>query len=236
MANDADRDKPSRDVLIREIDSTLTLVEADSYTRALAVLKIIDRGAPDDQAALLQHVARSWDEAETSGEHKAKPAIGDAEKRELELNYGKVVDSLFDLAVKANPPEREFYESLLELIQNPIFITGEARAFAIYWILIDRRMPYFQMTPGLRLSDEDFKALARKLQSERAELRFITEARSEQRSEEADRVLKVLDRKGGTERVRLMATLIWELREQGTRAATKALMPHLPPEIRDQLT
>jgi len=77
------------------------------------------------------------------------------------------------------------------LIHNPVFQTDYERAFALYWILIDKRTPYFRLSEGLKMTQEDWDAIGKTLVTEQARVRFILSSieRFDQRSEEADLLL-----------------------------------------------
>jgi hypothetical protein len=207
------------EALVRELDTTLALVDADKINLAYAIYVIIERARPDDRPSLLRHAAHNWDSVQSSGEYKPKPVISADELDELKSTYGKVVDGLLDMQFTRKPPEDEFYKELDALIHNPVFRTDQSRAFALYWTLIDNRTPYFQIEQGLRLSDDDFIALGRKLRTETARVRFILASKFDQRSEEADVLLRELDALEGPERVRVMAYILHNLRQRATRLA-----------------
>lgn len=126
---------------------------------------------------------------------------------------------MLELLLKANPEEPDFYRDLYELTRNPIFSTFEAKSFALHWILIDKRIPYFKLPQGLRMTNDDWDRLREKLHLECALIRFILNAELQQNSERADLLLQVLDRHEGLERIRLLGIVIWELEGEERRRA-----------------
>ena len=209
-----DNESPSLESLQDEIDTARGTIDADDVNSAYLYLKIIDRAHPNEKPLLLQYLVEHAKYGASSKEIKVDPVIQRNDLDQLRKRYASLVDDLLEIILTDNPPAPEFYARLCALLDNPALADDRARAFALHWILVDKRVPYFQLDEGLRVSNEDWRALSVKLQTERAKLRFILASDFEQKSEEADLVLRVLDDFGGLEKVRLMGSLIWELREE----------------------
>lgn len=225
MSTDADLEAVavSPDVLRQEIDTTIALVEASDIDLAYMFLGIIDRAPRSDRPALLHYLAENfWDRRQSTGEIKPSPIISTTERESLQQRYSNVCDGIFELILRDNPHQDEFYERLYELTENPIFNSQNARAFVLFWLLIDTRMPYFNLEPGLRMSAEDWRHLGQVLRTKRARIRFIlaSSERFDQRSEEADLIMReideVLEPNG---KVRLLAFVIWHLKQETRRLA-----------------
>ena len=206
-------------VLKREIDAALGLIQADPINLAAALVAIVERAQPQDRSAVLQHLFENplhFDrDNQASREIKLSPSISNIELDALRRKYASVVDSMLDLTLYGKPTVSDFYAAIASLFENPIFQGPNTRAFLLHWLLIDKRLPYFQLVEGLRMSNDDFKNLGSELARQRAYLRFILASEVEQRSEQADLVLRVLDEYQGPERVRLMAFVLWETRRSG---------------------
>lgn len=211
----------------RGIDATLGLLDASRIDVAYAVLRIIESATQELRPRLLKYTAEIWERAATSGEIKPDPIITTNELDALETKYGNVVNGLFDVILAENPTVDDFYLHLYDLIHNPVLNTEQARAFALYWLMIDRRLPYFHLEPGVRVSDDDWVALGRKIEQSKDRARFIlgSSDRIERRSEEADLLLQELDALSDRlERVRLLAFILYVLRDE-TRRLADALTP-----------
>lgn len=212
-----------------EIDTTLALTSGTPINICYALLRIIENGAQQDQPGLLQHASEHFDEIETSKEIKIDSFITENEKDHLKSRYGDLVNEMLAFVLKENQPEKDFYVSLWQVLHNPVFHDEKARAFALYYVLIDRRIPYFRLDQGLKMSDEDWEAVARRLRRKRAKIRFILATSFSQRSEEADLLLKELDAVTGPERVSLMGFLLWELRgKENVKERLRGLSKLLP--------
>lgn len=207
-----------------EVDTILALADADRINTAYALLKVIEKATPADQPDLLQHLAEHYDAADSSKEIKIESFISENDRDLLKKRYGKLVDQMLQMILDDKPDVALFYKQLCELLHNQLLRDERARAFALYWLLIDKRMPYFQLTQGLRMSSEDFTALGKKLRVEMSRIRFILASSFEQRSEEADLLLKELDAHTGSERVRLMGYILWQLRDKDKESTLARLL------------
>ena len=62
--------------------------------------------------------------------------------------------------------EYVFYHELWSTIRNHISDDSKTRAFALFLILSDIRIPYFKLEKGLKITDEEFKLLRDSVDSE----------------------------------------------------------------------
>jgi len=212
------------DQLCSEIDTTLALADADKVNISYALLKIVEKAPPDDQPRLLQHIAENFNDATSSKEIKIDAFISENEKEQLKERYGGLVDKMLEIILADRPTPADFYQELHKLLNNPLFREEKTRAFSLYWLLIDKRIPYFQLPQGIRMSDDDWGALSKKLRLPRARIRFILASKFQQRSEEADLLLRELDAYTGPEKVRLMGYVLWRLRDMEKQAELVRLL------------
>src|ERR1035437_4687230 len=191
--------------LFREIDATLALVDADQVNLVFLLNQTLVRADTDkDRQNLLEYLAEHWEGADSSKEIKHEPVISQYELEQTQKRIGGLVNEMLDVLIRDNPPVRDFYRRFDELLSNPLLQSGIDRVFALYWVLIDKRMPYFHLEEGLCISNEDWRSLGAALTTERARLRFIVNSRFSQRSEEADLLLRELEGHDQASRTRLM--------------------------------
>jgi len=207
-----------------QIDAVLGLADADDVNVAYATLRVLEDVPDATRPDVLRHLIDHWDSRSSSDEVRLPRIISSSDFDELRERYGQFVDSALQMMVRDNPSIETFYRELDALVHNPILKDEKARAFSLYWILIDRRIPYFQLEKGMRLSDEDWADLSAKLQTQRAKIRFILAGRFSQRSEEADLILRELDTLERVEQVRLLGYLLWELRETDRKLRDAGLL------------
>lgn len=135
---------------------------------------------------------------EPSGKEKLPEYIGKDSLDELVQRYGDYINSLLDTTLKkaylTSMGKEEFYRVLWESIAGTDFLSGvEEKAFALFFIAIDQRVPYFQLEPGLTMTNNDF----RKYQIENwdviRKMSFIIQQKFSQRTEESSLLLNELD-------------------------------------------
>lgn len=180
--------------------------------RASAVFQIIQQAPTKDRAAMLRTTCETWDSIEGNNVNGSLPLesmITDSELEVLKKQYGKMVDSFLEGIISANPSEEVFYQQLWDVLSNSILLTDpKAQYFALYWVLVDSRIPYFFFGEGLSMSDEQFKLVNRRLYLQRARIRFATKRSFDQKTQRASVLLQELDSVSGEDRVVLMANLI----------------------------
>lgn len=216
---------PALSQLQAEIDTTISLGRGTEINTCFTLYKIIERANPADKGALIQHAAEGFDSAESSEEIEIDSFINATEEKQLQEKYGDLVDEMLKLLLDENPPEDQFYQALGDLLLNPILRDEKSRAFALYYFLIDKRLPYFHLESGLRMSDEDWRITNQRLSKQKTKIRFILATDFSQRSEKADLLLKELDAvERHEERVTLLGYIV---HESGDGVGRMALLQRL---------
>lgn len=210
--------------LQREIDTALQLADATPINMAYLALGIIQKGDDPIIPTLLRHLAFEWGEKESTNEVAVDAIITEEQLKRLQESYGGLVDQLLQLLVRSRPTEEDFYSGIWKIITNPALEGDQARAFALYWVLIDKRIPYFQIDEGLRMSGDDWRSLLAKTRLEQKRMRFILYSQFDQANQRADLLLRELDSKMDqpAERIILMASILWALEDDRQRAAGMA--------------
>ncbi len=200
-----------------QIDATLKNAHGEKVNICYAILKIIESASQPQRGLILRYFLEDFDTVQSNEELNIEDIVQDIidkhELDQLKKKYGTIVDALFEMILKENPPEDDFYTALWNVLTNSIFGDEKARAFGLYWVLIDRRTPYFHLERGLRMADDQFKAAVRRVFQKAAKIRFILDSEFQQRSEEADLVLNVLDSVENREdRAALLAIMLLNFR------------------------
>lgn len=121
-------------------------------------------------------------------------------KEELDIltdQYGEyinqVLNSLLKKSYKEGYSSRQFYYSLWQAFINGGIITTEKEyAFTIYYIIIDRKIPYFTLENGLKMDNQTFENYMMNNQEVIAKLRFILNSNFVQKTEEASLIIREL--------------------------------------------
>lgn len=129
----------------------------------------------------------------------------------LKKEFGRITDVIFEKMLEKNLDESKFYYSLWNaLSNNPLLDTTESVVFAIYYILIDSRIPYFKLSKGITMSNAQFARITDKIQRDIHKARFIIKTpQFGQKTARASVLLELLDSKTvEEERVVLMAQIL----------------------------
>ena len=199
---------PQSDDFVKQIDTTLALAKGEKVNICYALLKIIESAPEQDQPALLRHTTESYESAGSSQEISIDDYITKNEESAIRKKYGGLINNMLEVLIEENREESEFYAHLWSLINNPILRDDKDRAFALYWLLIDKRLPYFRLEEGFKMSNEDYRSSMLRLRRDRARIRFIMSREFDQKTERADLILKQIDEASGSDRVILMSEVI----------------------------
>ena len=166
---------------------------------------------PSVSVELLKFFYEHADRIASSEQEVAEVIISEETSKVLHEQYAGVVDALFEQILSKNLPVDQFYSKIWEMISgSPSFEDDNAKAFALYYIWIDVRIPYFQLENGLIMSDAEFRELSESLLSSIQKARFIMRTTMyKQRTSRASALLNLLDNfSNEREKAVLMAHII----------------------------
>lgn len=111
----------------------------------------------------------------------------------------------------------DFYGTLWDDISNNFTGTKEL-AFALYWIIIDRRIPYIYIGVPLSMENDEFKTRTEANKDVFDKMEYVLQSEYSQRTEEASMLLKVLeDIENYEDRVVVFTHMILCLRESNLK-------------------
>lgn len=176
-----------------DIIENLEILTGDKLDICYEIYKIIT-SIEGNEAKLLRFFYENSEMIEQSNKRKVTQIFFDDEHNELEACYGKMIDGILEAALQKRLPEEEFYQMLWDAISSNLMLEDDkAKVFAIYYLWIDVRIPYFGLETGLRMENEEFKMLTKKGLNDIKKSRFILTTPMEQRTERASLLLRVLD-------------------------------------------
>lgn len=164
----------------------------------------------DNPAGLLQYFYENYEDIESSEEDEIAITFSQQEKSDLRNQYGGLVDGILDKLIKKNLESSIFYQELWNNINCDIlFETQREKVFAMSYILIDPRIPYFEMAEGMKMSNEIFRDYFFSLKKFLKKARFIITNEYEQQTERASLLLDLFDEvQDKEEKVILMSYII----------------------------
>ncbi len=158
-------------------------------------LKIIS--VPGREPELLKFALEQYEQTEPTENAQLEKVFTRDEKDSYEDTYGKNVDGMLEAFLKKGLDSETFYQELWKGIQeNPVLETDKEKAFAFYFILIDVRIPYFELEPGIEMSNEEYINIQNELSEEMKRARFILYAPTKQKTARTSRLIHMLDQLG----------------------------------------
>lgn len=147
-------------------------------------------------------------------------------KNELDIltdQYGEYVNQVLNSLLKKSYSERyssqQFYHNLWVAFVNSGIITSEKEyAFAIYYVIIDRKIPYFILEQGLQMDNQMFENYMIENRNVIAKLRFVLNHSFTQKTEEASLIVRELTKlETFEEQVIAMVAILSTLRDEQKR-------------------
>lgn len=148
-----------------------------------------------DQPSAFQYICELFGTVESSENFGIVASKYRNKEDTLRSQYGSLVNSLIELYIKRNVEESDFYSSLWNnIMSSGLFSQEEERIFALYYILIDKRIPYFRLDPAslYSLSNDRFKQIRNDNIRAIQKIRFILKANFSQKTERASALLAEL--------------------------------------------
>ena len=175
--------------------------------------------APNEQAKQVGHFC------ETLGAERrisnVKVYITDVKLDELKRRLARYVDDRLETflmrAYQKSYSKNRFYSQFWGwVLKSEMFEEKEERAFALYDIFIDKRIPYYPLKKGLTMDEKTFDELRVKNANTIRKLRFILLNSFSQKTEEASLLLnEIQSAESDEEKVVLLAWVLDELRREG---------------------
>lgn len=143
----------------------------------------------------LQWFFENSEKIESSNSKTASSYISETTSKKLHKQYSELVDALFEQILSKNLPVEIFYQKIWEIITTaPSFDDDDARIFALYYIWIDARVPYFKLEDGLFMSNKEFQECSELLHTTIQKARFILRTNLfEQRTSRASVLLSLIE-------------------------------------------
>lgn len=166
--------------------------------------------SPGFEPEALQYFYEYAEDIQTAKEEPAEEVYSAADKYQLSSAYGKMIDGALEALLRRNLPCRDFYAELWNFVEHSTILTEKKqKAFALYYIWIDVRTPYFELQPGLKMDNEMYQEIVKKLKPLLRKARFILFTPMEQKTERTSRILQLLDElEDDKERAVLMAQIL----------------------------
>lgn len=148
---------------------------------------------PGNEPDLLRFFMEESEQIVSNENRPVEVIFLEEERTEYISNYGETIDEILENLIKEELEENIFYKELWNSIDTNIFNSSKLRAFAVYFIWIDMRMPYFKLESGIQMSGEEYRKIRKSIIKEIQRARFIISAPMNQKTERASRLVNMLD-------------------------------------------
>lgn len=143
----------------------------------------------------LQYFLVNADEIESSEEEAVEQFFLPKQVGELREKCDDLVKSVLGKLIKENMDEEEFYDVLWErgIRNNPLLEKEDEKIYALYCIWTDRRIPYFKLGTGIKMSNEQFREITIKNKEQIKRAVFVINSDFSQKTERCSLLNEILD-------------------------------------------
>lgn len=167
------------DSFVADIKSFLLSAKAKTETEKFSVCSSIysrlaqsGSDAPDNLQWFFEHSEAL--RSNSTNSVTVSPEIPESELEQLRQSYGKLVDALLETELSQNLDVCAYYKRLWDIISiTPSLDSNDAKVFALYYIWIDTRTPYYHLNDEIDMSNEEFKKRSISLYESIQKARFI---------------------------------------------------------------
>ena len=175
------------------ITELLQTSSGDQTDLAYAVYELIEQ-SEHFKPELFMFFIETSEDLDTSEEKRIEKIFSEEEKYQYARDYGKIIDGTLEALLKKHYEKEKFYQELWNFIEeNPLLDTKKLKAFALFYIWVDIRLPYYVLDDGIKMSDDDYQDICQKLSEDIKKARFILHVPTEQKTDRASIIVKLLE-------------------------------------------
>lgn len=121
-------------------------------------------------------------------------SISNDNLKKLEIDNADAIESIITSSIKVaisnQYSNKDFYGYLWKSISSAY--QDESLVFALYKILVDKRIPYYQISQGMAMEDNEYSEITQNCLNDIKKCRFILDVGFDQRTKEASNLLEVI--------------------------------------------
>jgi hypothetical protein len=199
------------------LSDLLAHARSSKVNKACSILNIISLVPEEAAPRLLRLVAEKIDVVQSAEDEPLANVIPDSELVDLWRRYGRAGDAMLTSLISENLEEGIFYERLWKHLVNNSFLPDDrTRGYQLYNMLIDARIPYFQLPiDRVLMTESEYRQRLEALQAKQsiAKIRFFLSIEFTQKTEQSELLLRHINNEADNrDRAILMASLIETLR------------------------
>lgn len=202
------------------IDELLKMYSGRTIDLCYVILDGIKEYDFEEQVDIVCYFCEKFNTIDSEENIEIPTHISDVKLEDLKELYGKYVDELLGVTLKKayiNEMDNfSFYQMLWgNIVKADMFGKIEEKAFALYYIVIDRRIPYYLLKKGMRMDRDAFEKYRNKNSDIIKKMGFILFNSFNQKTEEASIILdEILGLDSYEDRVVVLGSILWILRQE----------------------
>lgn len=204
----------------QDLERILKTYSGSAINLCVYVLEQTKELSFEEQVEFVSELCEQFGMVKSDKSFSIPEVISEDDKENLKDEYGKYVDGVLEASLKKaynnTYTKDEFYRLLWgNFVKTEMLATDEEKAFALYYIAIDRKVPYFQMEKGLLMENDEFNKLRRQTKESIQRVEFILANSYKQKTEEASLILTELINLGSfEEQTVVLAALLASMRKE----------------------
>lgn len=177
-----------------QITNLLQTMSGEKFNICGEAYEILKAADENQSGEMLQFFFESSEEIKSSEEKEARQFLTEGEVLDYTKLYGKIADGLLENLLAKRPDKETFYRLLWKkLTLDGLFENDKIRIFALYYIWIDMRIPYFELQETISFDEENYRQIIDKIKGQIQEARFILSNDFEQWTQVSYLLLKLME-------------------------------------------
>lgn len=204
----------------KQIEELLSSFAGKTIDLCYEIVDALEGESFEKQVKLIGYFCESYGYMRSDKTKKIAPHISEDKLESLKELYGKLVNELLETTLKkayeTSADEDSFYQSLWGNIAKSGTFNGiDEKSFALYYMVIDRKIPYFLLKKGMKMDAEVFEDYIEKNIDIVKKLRFILFNSFSQKTEEASIIFdEIMGLESYEEQVVVFTSVLETLRQE----------------------
>lgn len=176
-----------------QIINTMRTLSGETVNVCGEIYEILKK-EKNHESELFQFFCEALEGIKSSEVAEAQQRFTEGEIVDYTKSYGKIIDGILEKLFLKKPDKEAFYRELWEKITlKELFEDEKAQIFALYYVWIDVRIPYFELPDTVQLEELEYQSIIDKLRSKIQEARFILFSDFKQWTEVSYLLLKLME-------------------------------------------
>lgn len=161
------------------------------------IMQLLDNveALPDSADDVLKHivgVAEGYEES-TSSEETTSYHIANS-LSSCKAKFGKLISGIIDLHSSEGGTKEKYYSKLWNTLNFVLRTYSEIeQGICLFLVLRDKRTPYWEITPGLQMSEDEYQSAVVQLSPKLRKMLYVLSLSVGQRTETASQLLQIME-------------------------------------------